>query len=94
MNALSSPWLKAYALISHGVRLMCSHQSGKGARQTVLHTQGRGGMKDNIVTVFGAKMISALTAVDLNLEGGCGCNMSGFVSKAAPGWGGARLTQA
>ena len=80
--------LQAYALVSSGVRIVCSHQSGKtGSRSTVIHTQGNGSVRQNIATVFGAKTSSGLVPVEADLEGGCGCHLSGFVSKAEAGCG-------
>jgi hypothetical protein len=39
-----------------GVRIICSHQSGKnGSRATVIHTQGNGSVKQNIATVGGCQ---------------------------------------
>ena len=81
--------LQAYALVSSGVRIICSNQSGgkHAARATVIHTQGNGSVRQNVATVFGAKTIQAMVPVDAELEGGVGCRLVGFVSKAASGCG-------
>ena len=81
--------LQAYALVSSGVRIICSNQSGgkHAARATVIHTQGNGSVRQNIATVFGAKTVQAMVPVDAELEGGVGCRLVGFVSKAASGCG-------
>ena len=86
--------LQAYALVSSGVRIICSNQSGgkHAARATVIHTQGNGSVRQNAATVFGAKTIQAMVPVDAELEGGVGCRLVGFVSKAASGCGAARAT--
>lgn len=69
--------MQAYALVSSGVRFLCSHQSGKsGTRVTVIHTQGSGSLKQNIATVFGAKTAAAVVPVEADLEGGSGCHLS------------------
>jgi DNA mismatch repair protein PMS2 len=81
--------LQAYALVSSGVRIICSNQSGgkHAARATVIHTQGNGSVRQNVATVFGAKTVQAMVPVDAELEGGVGCRLVGFVSKAASGCG-------
>jgi len=41
-------------------------------------TQGNAGVKQNIATVFGAKTVTAMEPVEADLEGGCGCHLSGM----------------
>ncbi|KAJ3155912.1 Mismatch repair endonuclease pms2 [Geranomyces variabilis] len=60
--------LQAYALVSTGVRLSFSNQSGKSERSRVLATHGNPSMKENISNVFGVKVLESLAAVDLVLR--------------------------
>ena len=76
--------LQAYALVSVDARLIVSHHLGNkhAKRATVLHTQGNleGGVLANVATVFGAKVAQSLTRVDVDLPGGGGCALRGYVS--------------
>ena len=78
--------LQAYALICRGVRLMVTHGTGKGPRQTVLHTQGSASLKDNIITVLGGKAAGTMQPLEADLRSG-ECTVSGFVSLPSPGSG-------
>ena len=81
--------IQAYALMSKGVRILCTHQSGKYGRSNVLHTRGGedASVRENIVTVFGSKMIASMREVELELGGTTGCKVVGFISKAQSGCG-------
>lgn len=52
--------LQSYCIISTGVRITCSNQSGQGKRSTVLSTSGSQSMRDNIGAVFGPKQVQFL----------------------------------
>uniref|UniRef100_A0A3B3D559 Mismatch repair endonuclease PMS2 n=1 Tax=Oryzias melastigma TaxID=30732 RepID=A0A3B3D559_ORYME len=52
--------LQAYCIISAGVRLTCSNQSGRGKRSTVLGTSGSQSMRENIGAIFGPKQLQSL----------------------------------
>ncbi|KAG7260546.1 hypothetical protein CRUP_024738 [Coryphaenoides rupestris] len=52
--------LQAYGIISTGVRVTCSNQTGQGKRSPVLSTSGSPCMRDNIGAVYGAKQVSKL----------------------------------
>uniref|UniRef100_A0A3P9IHA3 PMS1 homolog 2, mismatch repair system component n=1 Tax=Oryzias latipes TaxID=8090 RepID=A0A3P9IHA3_ORYLA len=52
--------LQAYCIISAGVRLTCSNQSGRGKRVTVLSTSGSQSMRENIGAIFGPKQLQSL----------------------------------
>ena len=78
--------LQAYALICRGVRLMVTHGTGKGPRQTVLHTQGSASLKDNIITVLGGKAAGTMQPLEADLGSG-ECTVSGFVSLPTAGSG-------
>lgn len=52
--------LQAYCIISAGVRLTCSNQSGRGKRVTVLSTSGSQSMRENIGAIFGPKQVEEL----------------------------------
>ncbi|KAG5231753.1 DNA mismatch repair family protein [Salix suchowensis] len=77
--------LNAYALISKGVRLVCSNTTGKNAKSVVLKTQGSDSLKDNIVTVFGVNTFSCLEPVDIDISESC--KVEGFLSKPGQGSG-------
>ena len=77
--------MQAYALICVGVRLIVTHTAGRSPRATVVHTQGGGTMRDNIVTVLGAASANALQPFTAQLLGTC--TATGFVSSPAAGSG-------
>lgn len=77
--------LNAYALISKGVRIVCSNTTGKNAKSVVLKTQGSDSLKDNIITVFGVNTFSCLEPVDIDISGSC--KVEGFLSKSGQGSG-------
>ncbi|XP_061611142.1 mismatch repair endonuclease PMS2 isoform X1 [Phyllopteryx taeniolatus] len=52
--------LQSYCIISSGVRITCSNQSGQGKRNTVVSTSGSRNMRDNIGAVFGPKQLQNL----------------------------------
>ncbi|KAJ7977551.1 DNA mismatch repair protein [Quillaja saponaria] len=77
--------LNAYALISKGVRLVCTNTTGKNVRSVVLKTQGSGSLKDNIITVLGINTCSCLEPVSLCISDSC--KVDGFLSKPGQGSG-------
>jgi DNA mismatch repair ATPase MutL len=77
--------MQSYALICLGVRLIVTHTAGRAPRATVVHTQGGGTMRDNIVTVLGAASANALQPFGALLLGTC--TAAGFVSSPAAGSG-------
>lgn len=88
--------VQAYALMSKSVRILCTHQSGKYGRTNVLHTRGgeEASVRENVVTVFGAKMVAAMQEIDFDLSDADGdgsssltCRIVGYVSKAQNGCG-------
>ncbi|KAM7381922.1 hypothetical protein PAMA_012671 [Pampus argenteus] len=52
--------LQSYCIISTGVRITCSNQSGQGKRSTVLSTSGSQSMRDNIGAIYGPKQLQSL----------------------------------
>ncbi|XP_054877107.1 mismatch repair endonuclease PMS2 isoform X2 [Poeciliopsis prolifica] len=52
--------LQAYCIISTGVRITCSNQTGQGKRSAVLSTGGSQSMRDNIGAIFGPKQLQSL----------------------------------
>lgn len=60
--------LQAYACIGEGVRFSLSNQIPKGKRNVVFATKVNPTTKENIANVFGAKTMSALIPIDLDLE--------------------------
>ncbi|WCJ21359.1 DNA mismatch repair protein putative [Euphorbia peplus] len=77
--------LNAYAVISKGVRLVCSNITGKNTKTVVLKTQGSDSLKDNIITVFGMNTFSCLQPVNMCISD-C-CKVDGFLSKPGQGSG-------
>ncbi|XP_072997628.1 DNA mismatch repair protein PMS1 isoform X1 [Typha latifolia] len=78
--------LNAYALISKGVRLLCTNTTGKNSKSLVLKTQGSSSLKDNIITVFGLNTFQCLEPLSLSISEGC--TIEGYLSK--PGYGSGR----
>jgi DNA mismatch repair protein PMS2 len=60
--------LGQYACIQTGVKFSVTQQAGKGKKTTLFSTKGNQSTRENIVNVFGAKTLTALVALDLNLE--------------------------
>lgn len=60
--------LQSYCIISTGVRIACSNQSGQGKRSTVLSTSGSQSMKDNIGAIFGPKQVGTLVYTFLDFS--------------------------
>ncbi|ESQ37908.1 hypothetical protein EUTSA_v10028404mg [Eutrema salsugineum] len=77
--------LNAYALIAKGVRFVCSNTTEKTPKSVVLNTQGRGSLKDNIVTVFGMSTFTSLQPVSICISDDC--RVEGFLSKPGQGTG-------
>lgn len=60
--------LHAYACISNGVRFSVRNTVGKTKNVVVFSTNGNRTTKENIANVYGAKTLSALIPLDLELE--------------------------
>ncbi|KGO74651.1 DNA mismatch repair protein, C-terminal [Penicillium italicum] len=60
--------LHAYACISAGVRFSVRNTVGKTRNVVVFSTNGNKTTKENIANVYGAKTLSALVSLDLELE--------------------------
>lgn len=78
-------FVQAYALIAKGVRFVCSNTTEKSPKSVVLNTQGRGSLKDNIVTVFGMSTFTSLQPVSICISDDC--RVEGFLSKPGQGTG-------
>lgn len=52
--------LQSYCIISTGVRITCTNQTGQGKRSPVLSTSGSQSMRDNIGAIFGPKQLQNL----------------------------------
>lgn len=57
--------LYAYCLVSTGIKISCTNITSKGNQCTVVNTRGLSSVKENIISVFGAKQISSLIEVEL-----------------------------
>ncbi|CAG8973345.1 hypothetical protein HYALB_00000108 [Hymenoscyphus albidus] len=60
--------LGQYACIQTGIKFSVAQQAGKGKKTTLFSTRGNKTTRENIVNVFGAKTLTALVPLDLNLE--------------------------
>ncbi|GJN81122.1 hypothetical protein PLIIFM63780_004654 [Purpureocillium lilacinum] len=60
--------LNQYACIKTGVKFSVSQQPTKGKRIVLFSTKGNPTTRDNIINIFGAKTLSALVPLDLDLE--------------------------
>lgn len=60
--------LGQYACIQTGIKFSVSQQAGKGKKTTLFSTKGNQSTRENIVNVFGAKTLTSLITLDLNLE--------------------------
>jgi DNA mismatch repair protein PMS2 len=60
--------LGQYACIQTGIKFSVTQQAGKGKKTTIFSTKGNQATRENIVNVFGAKTLTALIPMDLNLE--------------------------
>ncbi|KAL3876687.1 hypothetical protein ACJMK2_034491 [Sinanodonta woodiana] len=95
--------LNAYAIVSLGVRLSCTNQTGKGKKTTVLSTNGNISVRENISNLFGPKQIQSLLEFKQTKIGEAFCSefgvpaaegenshglkVEGFVSKCDHGLG-------
>ncbi|CAG9837822.1 unnamed protein product [Diabrotica balteata] len=59
--------LYAYCLVSKGVKFTCTNTLTSGSKNTVVATDGKDTIRDNIINVFGSKQISSLIDVALVL---------------------------
>ena len=60
--------LGQYACIQTAIKFSVTQQAGKGKKTTIFSTKGNQTTRENIVNVFGAKTLTALVPMDLNLE--------------------------
>ncbi|ORY63106.1 uncharacterized protein BCR38DRAFT_485876 [Pseudomassariella vexata] len=60
--------LNKYACILTGVKFSVSQQPTKGKKVVLFSTKGNNTTRDNIVNVFGAKTVTVLVPLDLQLE--------------------------
>lgn len=60
--------LGQYACIQTGIKFSVSQQTAKGKKTILFSTKGNQSTRENIVNVFGAKTLTALVALDLNLD--------------------------
>ncbi|RDL35741.1 uncharacterized protein BP5553_06353 [Venustampulla echinocandica] len=60
--------LGQYACIQTGIKFTVTQQAGKGKKTVLFSTKGNRTTRENIVNVFGAKTLTALVPLGLNLE--------------------------
>jgi DNA mismatch repair protein PMS2 len=60
--------LGQYACIQTGIKFSVSQQAGKGKKTILFSTKGNQSTRENIANVFGAKTLTALITLDLNLQ--------------------------
>ncbi|KAG0480521.1 hypothetical protein HPP92_011379 [Vanilla planifolia] len=78
--------LNAYALISQGVRILCTNINSKNSKSVLLKTQGSCSLKENIITVLGLSTFQCLDPLKVHFSE-CG-TIEGYLSK--PGYGSGR----
>ncbi|KAJ0263323.1 hypothetical protein HA466_0037040 [Hirschfeldia incana] len=77
--------LLEYFSFGPGVRFVCSNTTEKTPKSVVLSTQGKGSLKDNIITVFGMSTFTSLQPVSISISDEC--RVEGFLSKPGQGTG-------
>ncbi|XP_037944784.1 mismatch repair endonuclease PMS2 [Teleopsis dalmanni] len=55
--------LQAYCLVSKGVRIICTNQTAKGNRSTIMQTHGSQSVLANINAIFGSKQVADVIAL-------------------------------
>ncbi|KAJ6444216.1 signal recognition particle protein [Purpureocillium lavendulum] len=60
--------LNQYACIQTGIKFSVTQQPTKGKRVVLFSTKGNPTTRDNIINIFGAKTLSALVPLDLELQ--------------------------
>lgn len=60
--------LGQYACIQTGIKFSVAQQTAKGKKTSLFSTKGNRSTRENIMNVFGAKTLTALVPMDLNLE--------------------------
>ncbi|CAG8491776.1 9915_t:CDS:10 [Paraglomus occultum] len=60
--------LQAYGIISEGVKITCTNQTGRSERTTILATSGNKSIRENFVNIFGAKQLPQVMAIDFQLN--------------------------
>jgi len=60
--------LGQYACIQTGIKFSVTQQATKGKKTSLFSTKGNQTTRENIINVFGAKTLTALVPLDLNLE--------------------------
>ncbi|XP_020574712.1 DNA mismatch repair protein PMS1 isoform X2 [Phalaenopsis equestris] len=78
--------LNAYALMTKGVRFLCTNITSKNSKSVVLKTQGNISVKENIITVLGSNTFQCLEPLSIHISEHC--TVEGFLSK--PGYGSGR----
>ncbi|KAF2905218.1 hypothetical protein ILUMI_00942 [Ignelater luminosus] len=57
--------LYAYCLVSIGIKFTCTNVSKAGSRSTVVATEGASSVRENIISIFGARQIPSLIEVEM-----------------------------
>lgn len=81
--------LQGYCLVARGVRIVCSNQTQKGAKTTVMATAGSDSYLENITAIFGAKQKADLMELRTTAaeEEANGFRVEGWISSCAHGSG-------
>ncbi|KAK9891926.1 hypothetical protein WA026_017410 [Henosepilachna vigintioctopunctata] len=62
--------LYAYCIVSKGIKFTCINITNKGNKNVIIATQGLSKVRENIISVFGAKQISSLIDVEVVMPDG------------------------
>ncbi|XP_023016312.2 mismatch repair endonuclease PMS2 isoform X1 [Leptinotarsa decemlineata] len=57
--------LYAYCLVSKGIKFTCTNVTSKGVKTTVVATDGKQSVRENVINIFGSKQISSLIDVEV-----------------------------
>ncbi|KAH1002612.1 hypothetical protein HUJ04_008685 [Dendroctonus ponderosae] len=61
--------LYAYCLLPNGIKYSCSNTTAKGAKSSLVATEGHKTVRENVISVFGLKQLASLLDVPLALPG-------------------------
>lgn len=81
--------MQGYCLVARGVRIICTNQTKKGAKSTVMATAGSQSYMENITAIFGPKQKADLLALSTTAaeEAENGFQIEGWISSCAHGSG-------
>lgn len=81
--------MQGYGLVARGVRIICTNQTAKGAKSTVMATSGSHSYMENITAIFGPKQKMSLMELRTTAaeEEEHGFGIEGWISSCSHGSG-------